>query len=101
MHLTAQQPRHKQHERVHAPRPTERGVRWSDKRDDGAVALQNLEGFLKRFARDSARNGIIVPQHVFKFLLLVVNHLIASQTESPYSLALIGAVQPTSSVWEL
>src|SRR6266511_5257785 len=84
MHLTAQQPQHKQHERVHAPRPTELGVRWSDERDEGAPGLQNLEGFLQRFARNSAQNGIVVPQHLFKFLLLVVNHHIASQASHQF-----------------
>src|SRR5712692_3996965 len=58
------------------PRPTERGVRWSDKRDDGARGLQNLEGFLKRFARNGGQNGIVVPQHLLKFLLLVINDFI-------------------------
>ena len=89
MDLPAQQPQHEQHERIHAARPSKSGVRWSDERDDGAVGLQNLEGFLKRFARDGAENGIVIPQHVFKFLLLVIDHLICS--EAPYQVRVSGA----------
>src|SRR5437773_6015120 len=46
IHLTAQQPQHEHHEKVHAFRAAERGVRWPDERDDDALGPQNLEGFL-------------------------------------------------------
>src|SRR5207249_3413741 len=46
IHLTAQQPQHEYHEKVHAFRAAERRVRWPDERDDDALRPQNLEGFL-------------------------------------------------------
>src|SRR5438046_6267026 len=89
IHLTAQQPQHEHHEKVHAFRAAERGVRWPDERDDDALGPQNLEGFLWRFARDGAQNGIVVPQHILKFLLLVIDHLIGSQ--APHQLHVASA----------
>src|SRR5215207_6419788 len=41
-------------------------------RDDDAPLPQNPEGFLKRFAPEGVQDGIVIPQHILKFMLLVI-----------------------------
>ena len=45
--LAAQQPEHEHHEKVHASRASERGVRWPDERDDRCSWASESEGIFR------------------------------------------------------
>src|SRR5206468_10765675 len=54
------------------------------------LGLRIWKDFSSVSARDGAQNGIVLPQHILKFLLLVIDHLIGSQAPHQLNVASAG-----------
>src|SRR6185295_3020532 len=59
-YLAAQETEDAHHEKIHASGASERGVRWPNERDDGALRLQNPKGSLDRVASDCTQYTIVI-----------------------------------------